>query len=305
MNGEMKYKTVSYSKISTLDLPREICLQVDQFLLNSSTPLILDGTLAGSGTFIKCGNVYGILTAHHVVHNPKNASRIFDFSLDSEQQLGLIITEKRSHSFTIPMSMLTCVDVGIPKTARGGPDLSVIVLPEIRARSIEDRKFFTDISVKRQKRMKTCRSRRGGWCATGFPQCYTGPNESSTNEKRVTYIPSVTLYSHLTRRLKNNGFDFVHFNVKHAQMKGNVPPPSSYRGMSGGGVWKVCILRDVKSSAYSIDVKGTVLAGVAYCEVLSHAKPKRLICHGWESVYKNVYRELTKYRTRKKIASSL
>jgi len=291
---DIKYKTVSYSKVSTLDLPRDLCLQIDHFLMSFSSPLILDGTLAGSGTFIKCGRVYGILTAHHVVHNPRDSSRAFDFSAGSKQQLSLSITDKRSHSFTIPMSVLDSIDVGIPKGANVGPDLSVIVLPEVQARSIAIRKSFIDISVKRRKRMRKCLSAVGGWCAIGFPHCYTRPHESSTDAKRVTYIPSITLYSHITRRFEKHGFDFLRFNVKQAEMRGNIEAPPSYGGMSGGGVWKVCILRDVNTSTYSVDVEGTNLAGVAFYQTLPKGKPERLVCHGWKSIYGNVYRKLSR-----------
>jgi hypothetical protein len=287
------------TKIPARDLPTAICGEIDQFLMDFSTPLILDGVPAGSGTFIKCGTLHGILTAYHVVHNPKYKSRVFDFSAKSAQQLGLTVTNRRSHAFAIPMSYLSCVDIGKPRQKDSGPDLSVIILPEVRARDIAFRKSFTDISLKRRERMAKCDAADGGWCAIGFPQQYTRPHESSDATRRVTYIPSLTLYTGKPRKSDEFGFDFLRLNVTHSQMHGNVDPPLSYGGMSGGGVWKVRVRKDAKTSVWSLDVRGTILAGVIVCQRFVKNRPKSLQCHGWKSIYRRVYLALSKWESRR------
>src|SRR5271169_6870325 len=99
MDNETDQVSSGHSKILTTQLPKALRLEIDQWLLASSTALILDGELAGSGTFIRSGKTYGILTAHHVIHNPHDRSRRFDFSAGSSQELGLVVIDKRNHSF--------------------------------------------------------------------------------------------------------------------------------------------------------------------------------------------------------------
>jgi len=151
----------------SIDLPKTLRLQIDNFLMDFSTPLILDGELAGSGTFIKCGKLRGILTAHHVVHNPKDSKRRFDFSGGRNQQLALAVVDKRSHSFVVPVAALNCVDVGEPSEEGNesyGPDISVIILPERVAADIEVRKLFLNVSIHRSKRTSDCQSPDGLVC---------------------------------------------------------------------------------------------------------------------------------------------
>jgi hypothetical protein len=296
MDNETDQFSSEHPKILTAQLPRDLRLEIDKLLLASSTALILDGELAGSGTFIKWGSTYGILTAHHVIHNPHDRLRRFDFSTGSSQELGLVVMDKRNHSFTIPMPLLSYVDIGIPQDEESGPDLSVVVLPEVRAHDIAVRKSFTDISVKRAERIQQCESPVGGWCGVGFPQCYTRPHESSTNTTKVTFIPSLTLYSQIVRNFTTDGFDYVHFNVLSPQMSENIEPPSSFAGMSGGGIWNVRVTRDPKTSRLFLDVEGTILAGVMFYQTFSENKPKELRCHGWKSIYQKVYEALTNDR---------
>jgi hypothetical protein len=297
MNDAANQTPPRHSEVPIRDLPTTLCREIDQFLMDFSTPLILDGVPAGSGTFIKCGKLHGILTAYHVVHNPKYRSRVFNFSGESAQQLGLTVINRRSHTFVIPMSHLFCVDIGKPRRKDSGPDLSVIVLPEVRARDIAIHKSFTDISFKRKKRMAKCDAVDGGWCAVGFAQQYTRPHESSDATRRVTYIPSLTLYTGRPRQRVKFGFDFLHLNVTHSQMRGNADLPLSYGGMSGGGVWKVRVRKDAKTSALSLDVEGTILAGVIFCQRLVKNRPRSLLCHGWKSVYRKVYHALSKWES--------
>jgi hypothetical protein len=297
MDNEIDQVSSEHSKVLTTQLPKALRLEIDKLLLASSTALILDGELAGSGTFIKCGSTYGILTAHHVIHNPHDRLRRFDFSAGSSQELGLVVIDKRNHSFTIPMPLLSCVDIGIPQDEGSGPDLSVVVLPEVRARDIAVRKSFTDISVKRAERIEQCQTPVGGWCGVGFAQCYTRPHESSTDTRRVTFIPSLTLYSQIVRNFTIDDFDYVHLNVMCPQMSEDIEPPSSFAGMSGGGIWHVRVARDPKTSGVFLDVEGTILAGVMFYQTFWENKPKELRCHAWKSIYQKVYEALSNWES--------
>ncbi len=292
-------QTSSQTRIRSCDLPREFSAQIDRHLMSFSTPLILDGTLAGSGTFIKCGNLYGILTAYHVAHNPKDRSRAFDFSINSKQHLGLSLVNNRPHTFSIPMRLVSCLDIGIPRHECSGPDLSVIILPECDGRSIEARKSFIDVSIKRKERIASCLAlftEGGTCCAVGFPKHYEESLEPSSGAKRSTYLPSLTLYTIVNKVSKKAGFDFLDLDVVPSRLAGAVNPPPSYKGMSGGGVWVLHLSRDERTNTYSINAPATALAGVVFYETFDGNKPKDLRCHGPKSVYEKVYERLSRWK---------
>jgi hypothetical protein len=95
-----------------------------------SSPLFLDKTLVGSGTFVTWKDQFGILTAHHVPHNPPLASLRFDFSAGSDQRLGVALAE-HAHCFEFQMRNLSLVDIAVPVDTADdgrGPDLAVIKL---------------------------------------------------------------------------------------------------------------------------------------------------------------------------------
>ena len=81
--------------------------------------LLHESALAGSGTLVQCGDKYGILTAHHVVHKGKHP---FDFRYGSNDVIGLIISDA-PHEFVLPLKFLVCHDIGIPVSDEQGPDL--------------------------------------------------------------------------------------------------------------------------------------------------------------------------------------
>ncbi len=276
-------------KIRVKDLPSSLLDSVANFVSRFSTPLILNDSLAGSGTFIKCGRTHGILTAHHVVHNPKDRSRRFDFSWISPQRLGLPLVN-RPHLFDLPMRSLVCVDVGVPTDEYSGPDLAVLILPESEIGKVTGRMSFVDISVKREERLAEALAPNGLWAVAGSPaycQRTLGPSHGFGT---VVDHPCAVAYAAIGERADDGEFDFLHLNF-HASSGDEMP--SSFEGMSGGGVWKLRLQQNRETLALTVDFNATILAGVCFYEILSQKKPEALRCHGGKSIYQKVYEKLT------------
>ena len=81
------------------DIPREKLEEPTNFIKNYSTVLIYENQPFASGTFVKCRNRFGILTAYHV---PYNTTKPFNFGINSPDRLGLAI-RKHAHEFWIEM----------------------------------------------------------------------------------------------------------------------------------------------------------------------------------------------------------
>ncbi len=75
------------------DIPRERLEKPTKFIANHSTVLIYDNQPFASGTFVKCGAHFGILTAYHAIEP-------FNFKPNSPDQLGISISH-HPHSLWI------------------------------------------------------------------------------------------------------------------------------------------------------------------------------------------------------------
>ncbi len=272
------------------DLPADLLDNVTRFVGRFSVSLLLDDLLAGSGTLIKCKNMSGILTAHHVVHNPKDRSKRFDFSWNSDQRLGLPLSD-RPHHFDIPMRSVVCIDVGVPpdRDEFSGPDLSVLVLPPNEIGKIATRQSFIDISIEREQRLEESIAHGGLWAASGCPKYYQRSRHPSHGFGEVNEFRNVVLYTGICERYQEDEFDYLHLR---ANAPDDIRMPDTFGGMSGGGVWKLRLLRDRKTLDWSVDYKKSILAGVVFYETLSAGRPKELRCHGGRSIYQKVHERL-------------
>ena len=263
--------------------------EVTSLLGKYSAPLILDNKLAGSGTLIKCGKAHGILTAHHVIHNPKDRSRVFDFRWSSKQQLGLTLVEY-PHLFRIPMNSLHCVDIGVPQNGDecDGPDLSVIIFPENVISEITARKSFFNVSIRREERLAGCSNNNGLWCAVGNPKFYESSMLPSHGFSEVVDLRGIVLYTAISKRELRRDFDYIHLNVNYPDLVGDAALPDRFGGLSGGGVWRLSLIKATANSQPEIDLLSACLAGVVYCETLRDGRPEELRCHGPRSIYNRV-----------------
>jgi hypothetical protein len=282
-----------YTEIRIRNLTDDLCDTAKQFLSGYSVALVLEDALAGSGTFIKCGRIYGILTAHHVVHNPLDRNRRFDFSWGSSQELGLPLIGG-THRFTLPMRLLRCVDVGIPRGDPQGPDLAVIILPETEIGDIKARRSFFDISIDRDSRLLNALDDRGIWVAAGVPQRFVESYAPTHGFDVVNQYWCTILLTGIRQRQDDGAFDYVHLAADTVAENEHI---DSYGGMSGGGVWKLCLARDRRSLGSGWDLSESILAGTIFYETFRNNRPHELRCHGGKSIYQNVYEALSKWES--------
>ena len=129
------------------DLPPETCDEIGRHLWEYATGLILVTNesadqeytrLIGTGTFVSVDNIFGILSAQHVIKE----------LLRKGCSLGLTLQES-PHKYTIDRRYL-----GIHEIAKGsdnsqGPDLGFIVLPSSTLGTIKATKSFHNLTLKR------------------------------------------------------------------------------------------------------------------------------------------------------------
>jgi len=269
-----------------LDLPEKVMQQTTRY----SVPLFLDGGLAGSGTFIKCGGVHGIITAYHVVHNPLVRTKRFDFTSGSTQRLVLGIADVASH-FYLEMRHLRCVDVGVPRDDYSGPDLAVIVFPDSDPKlgEIRARKLFYDISLHREERLAEALLDDGLWVIVGNPVRMQKMEPASRGFTSVIDSEGLAALATVSQREDDGTFDFIHLALNDLKAHDF---PEHFGGMSGGGVWRIPLLKKKGDPLSRIYPGAEVLAGVVFFQTAVRDDSCEIRCHAAKSVYERVYEKL-------------
>jgi hypothetical protein len=270
---------MTLSEASFESVPRVVYERAVSEVARFSTLLVLDGKFVGSGTLIKCDDTYGILTAHHVVHNPKDPSLRFNFT--GTQKLSLLI-ETRAHHFEIDVRACQCVDIGVPVADQRGPDLSVIVLPKARLGTLKAKKDFYNISARSEEKLDKALCDHGFFIFAGCPACLSAEVLAHGESGQNLFLPIVGACTSLVRRYDEGSFDYLELNVSYQ-------PPSeaiqSFAGMSGGGVWRIPLIKRETDPIDRVTFNEPVLAGVAFYQTGVEAGKCRIRCQGGRSIF--------------------
>jgi hypothetical protein len=251
-----------------------------------NTILFLNGSFAGSGTFVSCHDTYGVLTAHHIPCNPYFKEKCFDFSIGSAQRLGLGITSGL-HSFEIEMKYLNLTEVGKPLDGKYGPDGPDIAFLEIldtdKLGSIKARKSFFDIAYNKEENLALSLEDQGLWSVSCCPEEFNieeGPRDGFEN---VIKTGPFAGWTSVHNRNEIDGFDYVDVGTT------STFSPSSFSGASGGGVWKVQMSKKKDAPLEEIKYESPILSGVIFYQENKDIRKRYLRCHGGKTIYLNLY----------------
>jgi hypothetical protein len=289
-NGSQNMPEPELVQVHWDDLPADLPKRASQLVSPYSTPLFLDRKLAGSGTFIKCGEIHGILTAHHVIHNPNDRRRRFDFKSGSDQKLMLGITNI-AHRFEIEMRLLTYVDIGVPSNDYSGPDLSVIVIPNSMPQlaEIRARKRFYDISTRQEEHLAAALEDIGFWVVIGYPSCEEAIEGPSHGFDYVIKSVGITACTSLSAREEDGDFDFLRLGVRRTNTEDQT---ADFRGVSGGGVWRLPLEKRYSDPPSKARFGSEVLAGVAFYQTAIVDNCCEIRSHAGKSIYQKVHEKL-------------
>ena len=273
-------------RIKNKDLPDCFTDPFIRAAWDHSTALIIEGDFVGSGTFVKWDGHYGILTAEHVINNPKSPRHRLDTS-SSSQKLGIIVEEK-VHQLEICSNYLQCVDLGPRAVDLYGPDIAMIVLPAgPELSTITAKKSFYDISKNTQTKFQSALSRDGVHVFYGHPDEELKDVEPPSGFDEATFVPGYCSFSGLKAVFEMDGFDYL---VLSAKYDGDSQSPKSFRGYSGGGIWQAPIYFDPASNGVSF--KDFYLSGVTYIETPRVDDQRLLIGHGPRTIYELLLEKL-------------
>ena len=224
---------------------------------------------AGSGTLVKVGKVYGILTAAHVLTRLPTSGvvglvRVSRFARGL-QKLGFEMGQ--THSVVLP-----------GKEGPDGPDIGFLPLPLNKAVELEATSTFRNLDYAAQRLQEN-----------PIPAKYVfdgiiGILAERTKKIRAEFgmrMEFESRYQFGTTSLlpDAHGLDRCLFTPGPTDM---VPYPESYGGTSGGGLWRTYCHVDSNGKQ---QVAENRLVGVPYYQSEKVGEKRLLYCHGPRTIY--------------------
>jgi hypothetical protein len=240
------------------------------FMKLSMSEGIEDSVPAGSGTFVSIGPIAGILTAAHVLHEIPETGKIglvrFNFTTPDKTTIDLGLTDR--------------VVCGKSPFSHDGPDLAFLKLSRTVMSGLEARSSALNLLKRRDGALGDNPSAAGTDVVVGViaERTVTVVNyEQRTKYKNI----KASLERGLVGGLPDaHGMDLAEFKPNASP---DYPAPETYKGMSGGGWWRIDLSVDENMRAKTEEKR---LLGVAFYESGDLKGVRSIICHGPKSVYK-------------------
>jgi len=243
-------------------------------MLGSSEPYPIP---FGSGTFVRVGNIRGILTAAHVWHKAKAYQEIF-----------FILTDRVSTAFSIKPRHISPKEIWGGEENEWGPDLAFMELAPNDAAELEGSKSFLNLS--KQKiglTKKPPDTDKGLWVITGLVAEFSRVEHKPEERAVLTTANCQAMFSIIHNTSECEGYDYFEAGAR----MGLEGVPESFGGVSGGGVWQVDIRKNEETGDFYWDEK-KYLRGVAFWEEDQPSEGLKAIrFHGPKSIFETAWKE--------------
>jgi len=240
-----------------------------------------DGQLMGSGTLVRVGKNSGILTARHVLDGFPDTGEIGLIlpkpNQENSRAMKPVIRVETTKRHTFPLGAREC----------DGPDLAFLELATYDVEKIEASKSFYPLDLFREEILADQSNFSGrAFILTGFPDEMTKRHYFPEGQQLVMKFTGGLYLSQIQHLPDANSFDYVDLSVWHDQEK---PPPRSFGGYSGGGLWH---LQMRGNTASELELAKCTLFGVAFYQSGIVDGFSRIRCHFRRSVYEQLFNKV-------------
>lgn len=219
----------------------------------------------GSGTLVYARGSRYVLTATHVWEKVRRFPR-----------LGLAIAEF-VHAWSIPLSVVEARTVGTRKSKEWGPDLTFLCIPPAYRGTLEAHRVFYRMDTRRERALsKLPTINVGAWVLAGCPA------EGSDPEPPVAGLEGKIGFTTVEKTHVRKPYDYLDLGVSYVD--DGSWAPSTFGGMSGGGLWHCPIRRDSATG----EIRWTdsyFLEGVIFYESEIAGDRRFIRCHSRRTLY--------------------
>ncbi|MFH1321184.1 MAG: hypothetical protein ABII90_11095 [Bacteroidota bacterium] len=266
-------------KINILDLPGSLVDTAFDHISRYSVALLRITTdknienmqLIGSGTLVIINNFYSILTAEHVLAEIKPSDH-----------LGLLTSFTGSpHRFKYDQNCLYIHKIAKGEDDSMGPDIGLIVLPQVDIGLLKAQKSFFNIDKRKERFSKSFLEKdRGFWFTCGFPGEWEIDLLTSSEFSSIKGYKALFGVSGISKEYEASGYDYLEMTINYNTF--NPELPVSFGGVSGSGVWQVPL---IKSNNDKIEPEEYVFSGVVFYQTQVEENNCLIRCHGRRTIY--------------------
>ncbi|HXR05111.1 MAG TPA: hypothetical protein VN836_10435 [Verrucomicrobiae bacterium] len=270
------------------DVPICVFQEAGKLIENYSTALILEKEFIGSATFISWKNKFGILTAEHVTNNPRSSKLTCRFNANSEQVLQLLIA-LHPHALAFEMRHLQNITLGRRDSDRfGGPDVSVIVLPDGPQISlIKGMKSFWQLDGRKEEKIAEALDEGNFVVVAGCPA--EKLTEIDTRFGKVPKICGIAaIPTERSKYFTEGNYDYLETSLGLGRATGS-NAVVSYEGVSGGSLWRVKIGKHPSGNKI---ITRPYLAGVNFWQGDEIEGVRVIRSHGPKTIYESLLPKL-------------
>lgn len=280
-------------------LPMDIIEQISSSIMTYATILFYNGNVIGSGTFVECNSHFGILSAHHVIGE---GIGLKSFRSNSSKKLGVAIAVKADQNpeevkgiqhLEFDLQHICPHEIGSPPNCKYneyGPDLIFLeILDREKLGTIKAYSSFWNISYE-SNLVNNCYDNLSCiWAVCGLPQDWIELQDSSFG--RIIGCQCLIGFGGIEKRFDKDGFDYFDM-VVNPNSKNDIP--STFKGMSGGGLWKVLLI--CTGNLQNVKINDIIFSGVIFYGL----EQDHLIIrsHGAKSIYEKFPKILKKSKHR-------
>ncbi len=240
-----------------------------------------DATLAGSGALVTVGPIRGILTAAHVLEE-----------LPDRGQVGLIrfTTNPVLQKQSIDMYLTDRLTIGGEHNGADGPDIGFLRLASHQAAALDATNVFFNLSKREESVLADNHPSAksfAGVCGV-IDKWTTEEPAGGSGFDRLKAFRGLFGVGVVAGTRESGGYDLIDFLTTYEE---NSKAPYSYKGMSGGALWRVYVTTASDGQPSVLDKR---IFGVAFHESDLVDGKRTVWCHGPKSVYGVLVQEIRK-----------
>ncbi len=265
------------------DLSEKVKDQIAKETSHYTVPIIINDTLGGSGTLVEAHGFFGVLTAEHVVRNPKKPE--FHLTITKHGGPQLFIPPAPYPGGKAIESSALRVFTTDRKKDEYGPDLAFVALPPSPLlRELRARRSFYSLTNSADEKLTAALLDTGFVSFCGFPITHCTEKKAVLGYSECFETRGFAFITGPDRYERSGDWDYYELGIGREE---TVEFGDSFGGVSGGGVWRIPVYRNKGDPEGTERIGRMTFSGVAFYEENHLPKGRFFVrAHGPESIYK-------------------
>jgi hypothetical protein len=271
--------------VSSDDIPQSVLEEVRVGIQAYFVPLLVISpkdprhpvSPVGSGTLVELARRHYILTADHVWKET-----------EGWEQIALVLAAEGGAPLAIPRDHIAPSPLGASTyPAEWGPDLALLEVPPNLVAAIRARKSFLNLALRRSMLSShPPQMEKAVWAVIGLVGGSSTVELHDQTGVAIANLRAEAFFAWSCTEDLRDGYDYLSLTAR-TTLPG---VPSSFKGVSGGGLWQIGLKMEKSTGAISWEGEHH-FRGVAFWEEPRPPDRVAIRCHGPRSIFEKAWAE--------------